>query len=220
MPGHNFPCDWKAGFVMDPTKKQRVGYLTAFNGLGLSAALAADLTVFTPYNNTTAPAYTPLAITNNLVNVVGVVENISWGGGVGDAISISTYMSSENAMLLKTLQQLTLKTTSISVLGWWVGDYDEETKVWFEQAYPLAPLEVTCMLNAPSPKDIRLHVADDPVKVAPGIDVNVYNCYFECIPAANQTATFNIATSSTKKVAKNWGLVVGTLAKGALAPAT
>jgi len=220
MAGHNFPCDWKAGFVMDPTKKQRVGYLISFNGLGLSAALAADLTVFTPYNNATAPAYSKLTITNNQVSVVGIVENISWGGGVGDAFSFSVYMSSENAMLLKTLQQLTLKTTSISSLGWWVGDYDEETKCWFEQAYPLAPLEVTCMLNAPSPKDIRLHVADDPVKVAPGIDVNVYNCYFECIPAANQTATFNIATSSTKKVAKNWGLVVGTLAKGALAPAT
>jgi hypothetical protein len=217
---HNFPCDWKAGFVMDPTKKQRVGYLTSFNGLGLSAALAADLSVFTPYNNTTAPAYTPLAITNNLVNVVGVVENVSWNGGVGDAISISCYMSSENAMLLKTLQQLTLKTTAVSALGFWVGDFDEEVKAWFEVFHPLAPLSVTCQLNAPTPADLRLHVADEPVKVAAGIDVNVYNVYFEFVPAANQTATYNVATSSTKKIAKNWGLVVGTLAKGALAPAS
>lgn len=217
---HSFPCDWKSGFVMDPTKKQRFGYLTSFNGLGLAAALATDISVFCPYNNATAPAYTPVAIANGKVNVVGVVENINWNGGVGDAWSFSIYMSSENAMLLKTLQQMTLKTTSISALGFWAGDFDEEVKAWFEQVHPLAPLSLTCQLNAPTPKDIRLHVADEPVKVAAGIDVNVYNVYFEVVPAANQTATFNLATSSTKKVAKNWGLVVGTLAKGALAPAS
>jgi len=217
---HSFPCDWKSGFVMDPTKKQRFGYLTAFNGLGLAAALATDISVFCPYNNATAPAYTPVAIANNKVSVVGVVENVNWNGGVGDAFSFSVYMSSENAMLLKTLQQMTLKTTSISALGFWIADFDEEVKAWFEQAHPLAPLSLTCQLNAPTPKDIRLHVADEPVKVAAGIDVNVYNVYFEVVPAANQTATFNLATSSTKKVAKNWGLVVGTLAKGALAPAS
>lgn len=217
---HNFPCSWKEAFIMDPNKKQRVGYITDFNGIGLSAALAKDLTVFSPYNNATAPAYTPLGITNNQVTVTAILNNVSWGGGVGDAFSFSCYMSSENANLLKAQKQLTLKTTSISSLGWWVGNFDEETKVWYEEHYPLAPMKITAELNAVSKTDIRLHVADEPIKVAPNIDVNVYNVYFEAIPAANQTATFNIASSSTKKVAKNWGLVVGTLAKGALPAAS
>ena len=33
-------CDWKSGFVMDPNKKQRVGYLLNLDGLGLDATLA------------------------------------------------------------------------------------------------------------------------------------------------------------------------------------
>ncbi len=99
---YNFPCDWKAGFIMDPLKKQRFGYLLSFDGLGLSAALAQDITVYTPYNvegsNTN---YDKLTITEDKVKCVGVLENISWNGGVGDPICISAYVSSENAMLIK-----------------------------------------------------------------------------------------------------------------------
>lgn len=217
---HDFPCNWKAGFVMDPTKKQRFGYLTAFNGLGLTATLPQDITVFSPYNNTTAPAYTPVALTDAKANVVGVIENFSWAGGVGDPIAISCYMSAENATQLKALKQLTLKTTSISELGWWIANFDEETKAWFEEAHPMAPLKVTAQLNAPGKNDIRFHVADEPVKIAPNIDVNVYNVYFEVVPAANQVASLKFATSATKNVVKHWGLIVGTLAKGALPAST
>lgn len=218
---HNFPCDWKSGFVMDPVKKQRVGYITDFNGLGLANALAKDITVFCPYNNASPPSYTALGAPNNgQVTVTAILESCNWNGGVGDAWSFSCYMSSENANLLKALKQMTLKTTSISKIGWWISNFDEEVKAWFEECYPKAPVNPTAQLNAVSKNDIRLHVADEPVKVAPNIDANVYNVYFELVPAANQTATFTIATSPSKNVCKNWGLVVGTLAKGALAPAT
>ena len=36
----DLPCDWKSGFLMDPTNKQRCGYLTAFNGLDLEIGRA------------------------------------------------------------------------------------------------------------------------------------------------------------------------------------
>jgi hypothetical protein len=215
---HSFPADWKSGFVMDPQKKQRFGYLTAFNGIGLAAALASDLTVFTPYNSASAPAYTGVKPANGQVSVVGVIENISWQGGVGDAISVSAYISSENANLIKALKSMTLKTTSVTSIGFWVSNFDEEVKAWFEEFYPKAPALFTGQINAVSKTDVRLHVADEPVKVAPNIEVNVYNVYMELVPAANQTATFSVATSPTKVVVKNWGLVVGTLAKAAVAP--
>ena len=48
---HDLPCDWRSGFVMDPAKKQRVGYLVHFTGLNMSDYLHQDVTVFTPYNN-------------------------------------------------------------------------------------------------------------------------------------------------------------------------
>lgn len=219
--GYNFPCDWKAGFVMDPNKKQRVGYLVCFNGIGLSAELAKDVIVYTPYNvEGAATNYDQLTITEDKVTVVGVIDNFSWGGGVGDPICISAYISAENAMLIKGMLKMTLKTTSISSLGWWIANFDEETKAWFDEAHPAAPTQITGQLNAPGKTDVRLAVADDPTKIAPNIDVNVYNIYFEVVPAANQTCDFHFATASGKNFIKRWGLKVGTQAETALAPTT
>jgi hypothetical protein len=217
----NFPCDWKSGFVMNPTKKQRVGYLVSFDGIGLSAPLAQDVTVYTPYNVDGADTgYAPLKVTEDKVNVVGVLDNFSWEGGVGDPICVSGYLSAENALLIKGMQKMTLKTTGIKQLGWWIGNFDEETKKWFNEAHPLAPTEITGQLNAPGGKDVRLAVADEPTKVAANIDVNVYNIYFEVVPAANQTCDFHFASASGKNFVKRWGLKVGTLASTALAART
>ena len=217
----DFPCNWRAGFVMDPTKKQRFGYITALEGFGLSAALATDISVYTPYNTGAAPTYAGISSLYTAASadapigvckVVAVVEHFSWGGGVGDPISVSMYMSQENATQIKALQQLTLKTTTIKKLGWWLANYDEEVKKWFEEAFPKTPQEVTGQINAPGKNDIRLHVASDPEKVAPNIDVNVYNVNIEIVPAANKQHTLHFANSDQKKVIKAWGLVVGTMA--------
>src|SRR5690606_32747796 len=185
---YDYPCDWKSGFVINPTKKQRVGYLVSFNGIGLSSALAQDVEVFTPYNvDGAATNYDKLTITEDKVTVVGVLDHFSWNGGVGDPLCVSAYVSAENALLVKGLLKMTLKTTSISQLGFWIANFDEETKAWFDEAHPLAPTEITGQLNAAGKSDVRLSVADEPTKVASNIDVNVYNIYFEVVPAANQT---------------------------------
>lgn len=222
-----YPCNWRAGFIPDPIKKQRIGYITALNGFGLTATLPTDLTVYSAFNAAAPPTYTGLTYTAAseasplpTVQVVGVMEHFSWSGGVGDPISVSFYVSQENAAQIKALQQLTLKTTSISSLGWWLADFDEETKVWFEQAYPKTPVTVTGQINAPGKNDVRLHVATEPEKVAPNVDVNVYNVHIEIVPAANQQCVLAFANSATKNVVKGWGLVVGGLAKTAVAPTT
>jgi len=54
------------------------------------------------------------------------------------------------------------------------------------------------------------------VKIAPNIDVNVYNLYFEVVPAANMTYDLRFATSASKQFVKGWGLKVGTLAETAM----
>ena len=115
---YSFPCNLQSIFTPNPSQPQRVGYLTDFNGLGLSAALAKDLTVYCPYNNPTAPAYTPIGVpVSGKVNVVAVLENFSWNGGTSDPLSFNCCISRQNFNLLWTLQQMTLKTTSISTLG-------------------------------------------------------------------------------------------------------
>ena len=96
-----FDCDWRAGFVMDPQKKQRCGYLLALNGMGLDATLAADIQVFMPFN--AAPAdYTDTAnlvidasMTPNKITCVGVIESFSWEGGVGDRSAFAVHLVDE-----------------------------------------------------------------------------------------------------------------------------
>jgi hypothetical protein len=202
---------------MDPTKKQRVGYLVAFDGIGLSTPLAQDVQVFTPYNvEGAATNYDKLTITEDKVSVVGVLDNFSWAGGVGDPMCFSAYMSAENAMLIKGLLKMTLKTTSIKQLAWWIANFDEESKAWFDESHPKAPTAITAQLNAPGKSDVRLMVADEPTKIASNIDVNVYNIYFEVVPAANQSYDFHFATAASKNFIKRWGLTVGTQAAAAL----
>ena len=215
---HSWPCEWKKGFVMDPKEKHRIGYIYAFDGLGLTKALDLDVQVFAPFSGKDpTPTAAKADATTKAVKVVGVIENLSWGGGVGDAFSLSCYMSSQNAHQLKALRTGTLTTTAIKSVGWWIGNYDEEKKEWYEEHYPkTSSFLISCQLNAVNTKDVRLHVADEGTKVAANIDAKVYNVYMEFVPAANQLATFLIAAKSTVNVVKNWGMVVGADAVAAL----
>jgi hypothetical protein len=101
----NFACDTDAGFFPDPNGHQRVGYVTAFAGLGLPQALGLDLTVTNPQTGATMP-------------VVGVIENFEWNGAVASPLQIDMYVSQENANQLKALQQSVLKTTKVSALNY------------------------------------------------------------------------------------------------------
>ena len=113
--GHDLPCDWKAGFVMDPTKKQRVGYLVAFEGLAMQDYLKKDIEVFSPYNNSeTGYAEAKVDPDSKKITVVGVIKSFSFGGGVGGPICISAYISAQNQEQIKaTLKAATLKSTIV-----------------------------------------------------------------------------------------------------------
>ncbi len=215
MPGAgvNLDCDWKAGFVMDPSRKQRVGYLTSFGGLDLGD-LAKDIEVYTPYG-LAETGYSELALTAEAedkpvktVACVGVLESYSFGGGVGDPICISAYISAQNAMQLAAKMKTSLTTTKVTGLGWWAANYDVEAKAWYAEAYPKAPTLVSAQLNAQGGKDVRLMVAAEPVKIAANIDVMVYNVYFEVVPDANATHALHFANSSTTNFIRAWGLKI------------
>lgn len=217
---HNYTCDWKSGFIMDPTKKQRVGYLVYFQGLDMGDFLNQDVQVFTPYSNATANyGEVTLDKDSGKATVVGVIESFSFGGGVGDPICISAYISAENAMNISAKLKTTLVTTTVKKLGWWICNFDEENKVWFEEAFPKDPTTLIGQLNAPGGKDIRLQVAAEATKIAPNVDVNVYNIYFEVVPAANSTYALHFASSAKTNFIRNWGLKVGTMAEAAAASA-
>jgi hypothetical protein len=115
-------------------------------------------------------------------------------------------MSQENASQLK--KTTALKTDVITELGFWIGDYDQETKVWFEQAYPLSPPKLGGRMK---PSGLSVDMTPTPAKA--GTNLNVFKVAMEIVPAANQTSTMQFASSSKAKAQKSWGLVVGTLGK-------
>jgi hypothetical protein len=204
---------------MDPSKKQRVGYLVDFTGLDMGEYLKKDIEVFTPFGTGADPTYSELKLSGagkDQFTVTGIIESLTYNGGVGDPICVSAYISAQNAEIIKGKMKGTLKTTVVKSLSWWICNFDEENKSWFEEAYPKEPTKVAGQLNAPGGKDIRLQVADDPTKVAQNVDVNVYSLYFEVVPAANQVYSLHFATSRETKFVRNWGLKIGTLNAAAM----
>lgn len=216
MPGFNLPCDWKSGFLMDPLKKQRIGYLTALKCIDLDDALKADVTAFTPFpaDSGDYAGFSDI-IDENKVNVVGIIESYSFAGGVGDPICISAYVSTENANMISGKTKDGVKTTKVNELGWWIVNYDTEKKGWYEEAHPKSKKAITAQLNE-SGGTVALHVAQEPTKISPNIDVSVVNVYFEVIPAANAVYDFHFAESLSTKLVRNWGLKVGESAASAL----
>jgi hypothetical protein len=189
----NFACDMAYGFIQDPNEHQRVGYVTAFAGLGLSQALNPDLTVTNPQSGAK-------------MAVVGVMGQFEWTGGDADPLQISMYVSQENAAQLKMLQESTLTSTKVNVLNYLIVNYDLEVKQWFTQAAPQQP-PLSGMV--PGGKNLELNVNLTPVAVAEGIDVNFYQVSVQIAPAGNQAYVLTFANSATAPVAKAWGLVIG-----------
>jgi hypothetical protein len=202
---------------MDPSKKQRVGYLMFFEGMDMGEFLKPDIEVFTPFNSQEAPAYGEVQLEGDdkKITCVGMIESFSFNGGVGDPLRISAYISSENANILQAKLKTTLSTNKVTKLGWWICNFDAENKVWFEEAYPKEPTTVVGQVNAPGGKDFRIAVAQDATRISPTLDTNVYNLYLEVIPAANATYNFHFATSSKTPYIRQWGLKVGSNAAAA-----
>jgi hypothetical protein len=209
-----YECDRESGFAPDSNSHKRVGYITKLDGFGLSDPATPDLTVSIPYSG--QPKYSGITLTQpgaggllRTASVVGVLEEFSWAGGVGDAIKFDFWCSQENATTIKALQQLGLKNSTVKGFGWWIVDYDQETKQWFEQSYPVGDPAIKGLITGKDNPELSVDLS--PVAVKDGIDVNVYKVSISVVPAANQQYPLEFASSAENPIVKSWGLVVGTL---------
>jgi hypothetical protein len=201
-----FECSKESAFVMDPNENKRVGYIIDLEGFGLEKPMEQDLVVCVPYN---APSFTGLNVQAptapggpKTTKVVGVIEKFEWAGGVGDALKFAFYASQPNAHAVKALHQQEFKTTAVKKLVWWICDYDQETKRWFEQSYPIQP-PLTGILAGKENHELDVDLT--PVPVIDGIDLNVYKIAVGVAPAANKSSQLHFANSSGKPVVKAWG---------------
>jgi hypothetical protein len=212
----DYDCAMENGFIMDPNEHKRFGYVTSLNGFGLPEALEKDLKVHLPFNTGATPNYGALTLVGasgtaplDSAQVVGVLERFSWAGGVGDPIKLEFYVSQENAMHIMTLQQRALKTTDVKSLDWWIADYDQELKQWFEQAHPISTDEgITGHINGKDDPELEVNLT--PVQVKYGVDVNVYKVTLGVVPAGKLKYKLHFASSHQKKVVRSWGVLIGT----------
>lgn len=224
---HNYDCNKDEGFIMDPNVHKRVGYITKLTGFNNKTPIAADLTVSVPFQG--QPKYTGIKLTppaavptvgiqlngslSQVTQVVGVIEKMEYDGSVGGKLVFDFWVSQENSTTIKAMQQTTLLTTKVDELGWWLCDYDQETKIWFEQAYPCSQQEIKGLITGKDNPELDVDLT--PVPVKDGIDVFVYKVHMAVVPAANMAYALMFANSSNKPVAKAWGLQVGNLSKDA-----
>jgi len=210
---YEFTCDKQAGFITNPNVRKCIGYVASLGSFGL----ATDLLVNVPFNAGAAPHFAGFQSQSSgppgSAKVVGVIEKFSWDGSVGGAIEIDFWVSQSNAVQLKSLQQMTLKSTVVKSLAWWIGDYDQERKVWYEKAYPHGGSVDGLIQGKANP---QLNVNLTPVPVQDGIDVFTYKISLSVVPAANAQYALCFANSATFNAVKSWGLVVGTLASAAI----
>jgi hypothetical protein len=222
---YEYECDKNSGFLPDPNEHKRVGYVTSLAGFGQTSQLVfkADLTVYTPWNSTEkinavfggkSSGTGPAGMNQNALgklNVVGVLEKIAWNGGAGDFIALDFWMSQENAIQLKSAQQSTLTTTRVDECNWWCINYDQEKKVWYEQAYPNTA--ITGIVGPQDNPELNVDLTGAPAK--DGIDVMVYKVSMQVACGANQQYSLTFANAANAPNVKSWGLIVGTFAKTA-----
>jgi len=202
----------------DPNEHKRVGYITDLSGFSTAGAIvfAKDLKVFSPWNGSKKDYGIDLQKAENglyQTSVVGVLEKFSWAGGVGDFLAFEFYVSQENAVKIKDAQQSTLTTTRVDTIGWWIINFDQEAKVWYEQAFPKSAVTVSGIVG---PQDNpELNVDLNGIAAKDGIDVMVYKITLQVACGANQQFFLQFANTSLKNNVKAWGLEVGTWANAA-----
>jgi hypothetical protein len=94
-------------------------------------------------------------------------------------------------------------------LGWWIVDYDPESKQWFEESFPASGAAITGLIAGQGYPELNVDLT--PVPVTDGIEVDVYKVSISVVPAANQQYSLEFASSAGKPIVKSWGLVTGTL---------
>jgi hypothetical protein len=200
-----YGCNVAGAFVTDPNERP-VGWMAALEPIGLPAGgLKADLTVAQP-------------VTGGTTTAVGVLEKFSWAGGVADPLKLVFHVSKENAIQIKSLQPTTLKSITVSKLAWWIGDYDQVTKAWYEKSFPMSSSTISVTIQGEDNLPLNVDLTGAPVK--DGTEVMLYKVTMEVVPAANQQYALHFANSASSPIVKAWGLQVGTFAATDISPAT
>ena len=191
-------CDWRFGANMKATDKGRVGYLLTWSGLG-GLNLAKDIEVWNPYSTAGQKV-----VSGPKVKCIGLIERFQYNGDPGDPIRIRVMVSRGTATEVRSRISRPITNTKVK-FAWYIVDFDEEDKLWYELSYVKSPTTGAEGALDSMGGELQMFVDKEGTPLAPTLDIRVFGVEFQLVPEENKTATLEFATGSKRRMVKTWG---------------
>lgn len=184
----SFACDVAQGFNFEKNAEAMVGYIEYLTIDG--SRLKADFSVVNP-------------ISEDEDKVVGVLSDISWGGGYGDPVYFSCQVSKANQAILARLANQALDNSGVE-FSFAVYDYDPRSKEYFK-AFHSNSANLQGLVNKRG-GDLDLNIESGPS----GEVSSPKNFNFQLgVMPQDTVMDIYLGFSSKDKLVKQWGVQVG-----------
>ncbi len=183
-------CNVYQGFNLQSDRQDTVGFIESIK-IG-DYQLDADLSVTDPMD------------VSKSIKVVGIVSDIYWAGGYYNPIQFSCRVSEANKTTIAALTQQSLENTNVELIfSIYAYDPDPEAKVYFK-CFHTNSCDLRGLIEQ---KGSTLLITID---TEPSTDVTSpqnFTFVLSIVPQ-NVTQSIYVATSSTQKLQKQWGIGV------------
>ncbi|XXF80715.1 hypothetical protein P2318_13455 [Myxococcaceae bacterium GXIMD 01537] len=193
----DFDCDWRFGLNLRSSLKGTVGYLLDWSGCG-GLSLKKDIEVWNPYSTSGQRI-----VSGKTVKCIGLIETFRFEGGQNDPIRIKAYVSRGTAADIRAKLSKPLTNTKLK-LAWYIVDFDESDKRWFEAAFVKSPKTADASIDSVN-GELQISIDNAPTRVAETLDVNVFGFELQVVPADKKQAELEFASGPTQRMVKQWG---------------
>jgi hypothetical protein len=190
-------CDWRFGANVVSTEKGRVGYLLTWSGLG-GLNLAKDIEVWNPYSTAGQTQ-----VSGTRVQCIGLIERLQFNGDEGDPIRIRAMVSRGTATNIRSRIARPVTNTKVK-FAWYIIDFDEEDKLWYELSYVKTPTTGAEGALDSMGGELQIFVDKEGTVLSPTLDIRVFGFEFQMVPAEGKTSTLEFATGSRRRMVKSW----------------
>ena len=193
----NFTCDWRFALNLKASRKGTCGYLLDFSGLG-GLSLKKDIEVWNPFDSAGQKV-----LTGATVKCIGLIETFQFEGGETDPIRLKLFVSKGTAAEVRAKLSRPLTNTKLK-LAWYIIDFDEDSKNWYEAAFAKEPKQAEANIDSAG-GELQIFIANEPTKASDTLDINVFALEFQVVPADGKNAKIEFATGPSQKLVKQWG---------------
>lgn len=197
-PNHlDFDCDWRFGLNLRSSLKGTVGYLLDWSGCG-GLNLKKDIEVWNPFNTAGQRV-----VSGSTIKCIGLIEQFHFEGGQTDPIRLKVYVSKGTAADIRSKLARPLTNTKVK-LAWYIIDFDESDKLWYEAAFLKSPKTADASIDSVG-GNLRISIENEPTRVSDTLDVNVFRFEFQVVPQDKKKAELEFASGPSRRLVKQWG---------------